>query len=158
MLMRKGEDLTKRYRDNRYAIYVPSLQSGYAQYATRNNKDVRGGDLPSSFRVRDLDFLDPSSQLWSCAYTLYSSGQFDKAQLRNADMIRDRKRGQSVVIGDSGGFQLGTGVIKNRDEQKELNRLATNPAKFVAQWSDNSFNLSKLKLLRKDIRCELGGL
>lgn len=34
-------------------------------------------------------------------YTLYSSGQFDKAQLRNADMIRDRKRGQSVVIGDS---------------------------------------------------------
>lgn len=101
MLMRKGEDLTKRYRDNRYAIYVPSLQSGYAQYATRRNKDVRDGDLPSSFRVRDLDFLDPSSQLWSCAYTLYSSGQFDKAQLRNADMIRDRKRGQSVVIGDS---------------------------------------------------------
>lgn len=147
MLMRKGEDLTKRYRDNRYAIYVPSLQSGYAQYATRKNKDVRDGDLPSNFRVRDLDFLDPSSQLWSCAYTLYSSGQFDRAQLRNADMIRDRKRGQSVVIGDSGGFQLGTGVIKNRDEQKELNRLATNPAKLVAQWQDVGFRRRTLRWL-----------
>ena len=124
MLMLKGEDLTKRYRDNRYAIYIPSLQSGYAQFATKQNRDVRDGDLPNSFRVCDLDFLDPSSQLWSCAYTLYSSGQFDKAQLRNNDMIRDRKRGQSIVIGDSGGFQLGTGVIKNRDEQQALNSLA----------------------------------
>lgn len=147
MLMRKGEDLTKRYRDNRYAIYVPSLQSGYAQYASRKNKDVRDGDLPSNFRVRDLDFLDPKSQLWSCAYTLYSSGQFDKAQLRNADMIRDRKRGQSVVIGDSGGFQLGTGVIKNRDEQRELNRLATNPAKLVSQWQDVGFRRRTLRWL-----------
>lgn len=147
MLMRKGENLTKRYRDNRYAIYVPSLQSGYAQYATRRNKDVRDGDLPSSFRVRDLDFLDPSSQLWSCAYTLYSSGQFDKAQLRNADIVRDRKRGQSVVIGDSGGFQLGTGVIKNREEQKDLNRLATNPAKLVSQWQDVGFRRRTLRWL-----------
>lgn len=147
MLMRKGEDFTKRYRDNRYAIYVPSLQSGYAQYATRQNKDVRDGDLPSSFRVRDLDFLDSKSQLWSCAYTLYSSGQFDKAQLRNADMIRDRKRGQSVVIGDSGGFQLGTGVIKNRDEQRKLNRLATNPAKLVSRWQDVGFRRRTLRWL-----------
>lgn len=147
MLMRKGEDFTKRYRDNRYAIYVPSLQSGYAQYAAKKNKDVRDGDLPSSFRVRDLDFLDPSSQLWSCAYTLYSSGQFDKGQLRNADMIRDRKRGQSVVIGDSGGFQLGTGVIKSREEQKELNRLATNPAKLVTQWKDVGFRRRTLRWL-----------
>lgn len=145
--MRKGEDFTKRYRDNRYAIYVPSLQSGYAQYATRQNKDVRDGDLPSSFRVRDLDFLDSKSQLWSCAYTLYSSGQFDKAQLRNADMIRDRKRGLSVVIGDSGGFQLGTGVIKNRDEQRELNLLATNPAKLVTQWKDVGFRRRTLRWL-----------
>lgn len=145
--MRKGEDFTKRYRDNRYAIYTPSLQSGYAQYATRQNKDVRDGDLPSSFRVRDLDFLDSKSQLWSCAYTLYSSGQFDKAQLRNTDMIRDRKKGLSVVIGDSGGFQLGTGVIKNRDEQRELNRLATNPAKLFTQWKDVDFRRRTLRWL-----------
>jgi hypothetical protein len=147
MLMRKGEDFTKRYRDNRYAIYIPSLQSGYAQYATKQNKDVRDGDLPAGFRVRDLDFLDPSNQLWSCAYTLYSSGQFDKAQLRNTDMIRDRKRGQSVIIGDSGGFQLGTGVIKNRDEQLALNRLATHPAKLVAQWKDVGFRRRTLRWL-----------
>lgn len=147
MLMRKGEDLTKRYRDNRYAIYVPSLQSGYAQYATRRNKDVRDGDLPSSFRVRDLDFLDSKSQLWSCAYALYSSGQFDKAQLRNADIIRDRKRGQSVVIGDSGGFQLGSGAIRNKEEQNALNKLGLNPSKFVAQWSHNSFRRRTLRWL-----------
>ena len=147
MLMRKGEDLTKRYRDNRYAIYIPSLQSGYAQFATKQNRDVRDGELPNSFRVRDLDFLDPSSQLWSCAYTLYSSGQFDKAQLRNNDMIRDRKRGQSIVIGDSGGFQLGTGVIKNRDEQQALNSLATNPSKLVSQWQDVGFRKRTLRWL-----------
>ena len=52
--MRKGEDLTKRYRDNRYAIYIPSLQSGYAQFATKQNRDVRDGDLPKSFEASGI--------------------------------------------------------------------------------------------------------
>lgn len=142
-----SENLTKRYDDNNYAIYVPSLQSGYAQFAVKKDKDVRDGDLPAGFHMRDLNFLDPRSKLWSCGYTLYSSGQFDKSQIRQLDMVRDRKRGESIVIGDSGGFQLGQGVIKNAKEQKDLQELAIDANKLYAQWHDVGFRKRTLRWL-----------
>jgi hypothetical protein len=143
-----SENLTDRYKNNNYAIYVPSLQSGYAQYAVKQNKDVRNGALPRGFRMRDLDFLDPRSKLWSCGYTLYSSGQFDKSQIRQPDMVRDRKRDDnSKVIGDSGGYQLGTGVIKNAEEHRALQELATNRKKLYAQWQDIGFRRRTLRWL-----------
>lgn len=145
--MREGENLTKRYKDNRYAIYVPSLQSPYAQFALKANSDVRSGDLPASFKVRDLDYLNPKSQLWHCGYTLYSSGQFDKAQIRTPDMISERKRKHSVVIGDSGGYQLGSGAIRNSDEKRALNELALYPKRFMTEWQNVGFRRRTLRWL-----------
>ena len=108
-MMRKGEDLTARYKD--YAVYLPSLQQQYAAYPLRKRNTVREGDLPANMQLRDLDFFNPKSQFWHCKYVLYSAGQFDNAFIPTADIVSTRDRANTVVIGDSGGYQIGTGKL-----------------------------------------------
>lgn len=146
-----GPDLKKVYDKRDYAIYLPSLQSPYASFATKREIEVRGGDLPSDFRIKDLDFFNPNSRLWSCGYALYSAGQFTDSQL-GSDIVAYRDRSKSVVIGDSGGFQLGTGKISNVSEKAALDRYATNPAQQVANWHATGFRERTLEFL--DLYCD----
>ena len=102
------ENLTERYAD--YAVYLPSLQKQYATEATRENAEVRDGDLPKGFDVTDLNFFNPNSKLWHCGYTLYSAGQFETPQIKSRDFIDERKSSWiTVVFGDSGGVEVGNG-------------------------------------------------
>lgn len=146
-----GPDLKKVYERQDYAIYLPSLQSPYASFATKHERDVREGDLPSDFRIKDLDFFNPNSRLWSCGYALYSAGQFTDSQL-GSDIVAYRDRSKSVVIGDSGGFQLGTGKISNVAEKAALNRYADNPMQQVANWHAMGFRERTLEFL--DLYCD----
>lgn len=107
--MRKGEDLTTRYKD--YAVYLPSLQQQYAAYPLRKRNTVREGELPKNMQLRDLDFLNPKSSFWHCKYVLYSAGQFDNAFIPQPDIVSTRDPGNTVVVGDSGGYQIGTGKM-----------------------------------------------
>jgi len=107
--MAKGEDLTARYKD--YAVYLPSLQQQYAAYPLRSSATVRDGELPSKMQMKDLNFLDPKSSFWHCKYVLYSAGQFDQAHISKPDIVSTRDQANTVVIGDSGGFQIGTGKL-----------------------------------------------
>jgi len=104
-----GEDFTAQYADR--AVYLPSLQKGYASFPFKDTKSVRNGAVPANFTLKDLDFLNPDSKLWHCPYVLYSAGQFNRAQIRTQDMVTERKAG-TVVLGDSGGYQIGTGKLK----------------------------------------------
>lgn len=146
-----GPDLKKVYDKRDYAIYLPSLQSPYASFATKREIDVRNADLPSDFRVKDLDFFNPNSRLWSCGYALYSAGQFTDSQL-GSDIVAYRDRSKSVVIGDSGGFQLGTGKISNASEKAALDRYANDPAQQVANWHATGFRERTLEFL--DLYCD----
>lgn len=146
-----GPDLKNVYDKRDYAIYLPSLQSPYASFATKREIEVRGGDLPSDFRIKDLDFFNPNSRLWSCGYALYSAGQFTDSQL-GSDIVAYRDRSKSVVIGDSGGFQLGTGKISNVSEKAALDRYATDPAQQVANWHATGFRERTLEFL--DLYCD----
>ena len=146
-----GPDLKKVYDKRDYAIYLPSLQSPYASFATKREIEVRGGDLPSDFRVKDLDFFNSNSRLWSCGYALYSAGQFTDSQL-GSEIVAYRDRNKSVVIVDSGGFQLGQGSITNRNERAALERYATNPAQQVANWHATGFRERTLEFL--DLYCD----
>ena len=114
------ENLTEQYKD--YAVYLPSLQQQYANYATKTNSETNRPSqrIPKNFDTQMLNFLDKDSKLWHCGYTLYSCGQFDKKQIRNRDIVAERNVSDCVVIGDSGGFQLGTGSITSKAELKHL--------------------------------------
>lgn len=125
-------DLTDRYE--KYAVYLPSLQQHYAEFATKDRGDVRQGRIPRNFRPKDLDFLSPDSRLWSCKYALYSSGQFEKAFVTTDDMVANRKRDGVIIVGDSGGYQLGSGAIKSKREKEAIYRYAESPQDFYANW------------------------
>lgn len=103
-----GVNLSAAYDD--YAIYLPSLQQGYATYPLRDASTVKQGDIPKGLHLSDLNFLSTDSNLWHCKYVLYSAGQFNSATITPPDIVSTRSK-NTVVIGDSGGFQIGTGKL-----------------------------------------------
>jgi hypothetical protein len=123
-----GEDLTAQYKDQ--AVYLPSLQQPYAAFPFRDPSTVRDGILPNGFALKDLDFLNPASNLWHCKYALYSAGQFDRAQIRTPDMITERSA-DTVIVGDSGGYQIGTGKLKAVNGWK---KFANDPQYIAQRW------------------------
>lgn len=126
-----GENLTAQYKD--YAIYLPSLQQGYAAFPFGDSSSVRDGDLPKGLKLSDLDFLNPASNLWHCKYVLYSAGQFDRAQIRTPDMVSERGE-DAVVLGDSGGYQIATGKMKAlRGWEKQAN----DPLALERRWLES---------------------
>lgn len=103
-----GVDFSQAYDD--YAIYLPSLQKGYAAYPRRNPKTIDRGDIPKGLKLKDLDYLDSKNSLWHCKYAFYSAGQFSSAVIKTPDIVSTRTAG-TVVVGDSGGYQIGTGQL-----------------------------------------------
>lgn len=124
-----GENLSAQYADQ--AVYLPSLQQGYAAFPFRDLKSVRDGVLPAGLELKDLDFLNPASNLWHCKYVLYSAGQFDRAQIRVPDMVSERNA-DTVVVGDSGGYQIGTGKLK---AVSGWNKYADDGDYIARRWS-----------------------
>lgn len=124
-----GEDLSAQYEDQ--AIYLPSLQQSYAAFPFRDKGSVRDGVLPAGLELKDLDFLNPNSNLWHCKYVLYSAGQFDRAQIRTPDMVTERGP-DTVVVGDSGGYQIATGKLK---AVSGWEKFASDPDYIARRWS-----------------------
>ena len=57
------ENLTEQYKD--YAVYLPSLQQQYANYATKTNSETNRPSqrIPKNFDTQMLNFLDKDSKL-----------------------------------------------------------------------------------------------
>ena len=126
-----GENLSAQYADQ--AVYLPSLQKGYAAFPFQDPKSVRDGVLPAGLKLKDLDFLNPASKLWHCKYVLYTAGQFDTAHISPQDMITERSK-DTVVVGDSGGYQIATGKLPElEDWAKQVN----DPQALERRWLEN---------------------
>jgi hypothetical protein len=101
------------------AIYVPSITPGYAMdvYAQRWNRA-----LPLGVEPGDLNFLDPENKLFRISHALSSAGQA-LGQSRRC-IITERDRANTVIIGDSGGYQIATGnlQINDDDDRQEILR------------------------------------
>jgi len=103
-------DLNESNRD--YAIFLPSISGFYT--GTIAHPETR---VPTGFELGldGLDFLKPQDNYFSYKYGLYSAGhaQLDtaKSDVEEA-MIQQRDRKHSFILGDSGGFQIITGILK----------------------------------------------
>ena len=95
-----------------YAIFLPSISSFYVN--TMVHPDTR---VPEGFELGldGLDFLKPTDSYFSYKWGLYSAGhaKLDVAK-SNAEevMIQQRDRKNTFILGDSGGFQIITGILK----------------------------------------------
>lgn len=108
-----GIDFTKRYRD--YARFTPAISEMYTRFVT--NTDPK---RPCPVPQQDLDFLDPNSNLFHISSSLYSAGQAAKSEklATTADcMVTGRDKGNTIILGDSGGFQIQTGAIKFKGDE-----------------------------------------
>lgn len=109
-------DLGKTQRD--YAIYLPALSSFYVKQLDKMiTKDKAATRVPAGFELGNegLDYLQDQQSYFHYPYTLYSAGhaQLDLNKTDDQEpMVQKRDRSKTLVLGDSGGFQVATGVIK----------------------------------------------
>ena len=111
-----NENLTAVQND--YATFLPAVSSFYSTFIgkQRFGNYVDPARLPMGFTqgVEGLNFFEPEKGYFYYKWGLYSAGHADIDMNRISekdDMFRSRPRnGDSVVVGDSGGFQIGKGV------------------------------------------------
>ena len=133
-------DLNKSNRD--YSIFLPSISGFYV--STIAHPDTR---TPAGFElgIGGLDFLKPKDNYFSYKWGLYSAGhaQLDiaKSDVEEA-MIQQRDKKHTFILGDSGGFQIITGVLKcNWKEFKTDNTLRHKILDWLEHTADYSMTL-----------------
>jgi hypothetical protein len=110
-------NLTPLQKD--YAVYLPAISSFYSTYVAKQRleKFISDERMPVGFDrgIEGMNFLNPEQGYFTYKYGLYSAGhaQLDvvKAQTQES-MIQQRDRGNTMILGDSGGYQIGKGVLK----------------------------------------------
>jgi hypothetical protein len=102
---------------NDYAHFLPALSGFYATYVGKQRFDeyIDKSRIPSNFvnGIESLNYLNPDQGQFKYRWTLYSAGHAELDVNKHSpkeDMIRNRDRSYSWVLGDSGGFQIGKGV------------------------------------------------
>jgi|TARA_R110000851_G_scaffold9350_3_gene34851 hypothetical protein len=110
------KDLTKAQQD--YAYFLPALSGFYATYVGKQRSNPNYVDparIPSNFSngMESLNYLNKQEGEFHYKWTLYSAGHAELDVNKDSpkeDMIRNRDRKNSWMLGDSGGFQIGKGV------------------------------------------------
>jgi hypothetical protein len=107
---------------NDYAHFLPALSGFYATYVGKQRfpDPVKGlyvdpQRVPSNFQngVESLNYLNAQEGAFTYKWTLYSAGHADldtNKIVPKEDMVRNRDRQNTWLLGDSGGFQIGKGV------------------------------------------------
>ena len=106
------------------AVYVPSVTPHYAIYI-HAKKWQRA--LPKGLTAVDLNFLDPNNKLFRISHVMSSAGQ--ALNQKQDCIITKRDRAHTLVIGDSGGYQIARNpqIIKGAgDKLKVLRWLEAN--------------------------------
>jgi hypothetical protein len=138
------DELNKRW-DN-YAVYLPSIQKAYAKIA--NSTTDKNRTLPNGVNLKSLNFLNPKSKLWHFPNALYSVGQFKLGETQG-DIVTNRDIKNTLILGDSGGFQIGKGTLagftalkkcKTADEVCEAWRSAegTKLKQWIVNWLETN--------------------
>jgi hypothetical protein len=114
-------NLTERHEKGQWAVYLPALSGFYTDTLGKiqNKPDyyMPEGRLPKGFEhgAQGIDFLRKDDSYFYYKWCLYSAGHADR-NLQKCDksepMVHGRDKQNTVLVGDSGGFQVATGVIK----------------------------------------------
>ena len=115
-----GINLGKRHDDGKWARYLPAISGFYTTHLGKDLSDptfIPQDRVPAKFEhgIQGLNFLDPKDSYYHYPYGLFSAGHAER-KLNKCDdrepMIHKRDREKTIIVGDSGGYQIATGVIK----------------------------------------------
>ena len=113
------KDLTTSNKD--YSVFLPSISSFYSKFIAQAQKRpdfVTPERMPKGFEygIDGFDFLKPKEETYyNYKWGLYSAGHATRDTAKSdvqEPMIQKRDREKTFILGDSGGFQIATGVIK----------------------------------------------
>ncbi|MES2120499.1 MAG: hypothetical protein V4513_07990 [Pseudomonadota bacterium] len=92
-----------------HALYLPAISETFA-------RSVHRGSLASSLPLTasDLNFLDPNNRHFFYPFALYSAGQAAPANGKEPSpcMVTKRDRAATMIVGDSGGYQIQSNKIE----------------------------------------------
>ena len=91
-----------------FAIYLPAVNKEFAHRVTLELPPDRS--FPKGFDLSDLAFWERKNKLFHYPYVLHSIGQYKVGSSIN-NGITQGGRTDRVLIGDSGGFQIGKGTL-----------------------------------------------
>ena len=135
------DDLTSKQKD--YAVFLPALSGFYATYVGKQRADPNYVDparIPADFEtgIEGLNWLNKEEAYFPYKWALYSAGHaeldINKVSPKE-DMIRNRDRKNSFVVGDSGGFQIGKGVWEGDWKNVNCPKASLKRAQ-VLSWMD----------------------
>lgn len=115
--MKQPVNLTPLQKD--YAVYLPAISSFYSTYIAKQrlSEFVPTDRIPKGFDrgIEGMNFLNPEQGYFYYKYGLYSAGHaqldLNKTMIQDS-MIQQRDRNSTMILGDSGGYQIGKGVLK----------------------------------------------
>lgn len=134
------KDLTTAQKD--YAYFLPATSGFYATFIgkQRYGNYVDPARIPQVWKngVESLNYLEPDKGLFYYDHCLYSAGHANldlTKQDDSEDMFRNRNRGTSWVLGDSGGFQIGKGKWEGDWKDPKCPK-AQKKRELVLKWMD----------------------
>ena len=142
----RQENLTPLQKD--YAVYLPAISSFFSTYVAKQRVEefVPQDRIPKGFDrgIEGMNFLNEEAGYFTYKYGLYSAGhaQLDlQKSMVQESMIQQRDRGKTMILGDSGGYQIGKGVIKfdwqnfEGEEANKVREKILNWLELTADWS-----------------------
>ena len=130
------DNLTAQQSD--YAVFLPAISSFYASYVGRQRTEqyIEPARMPTAIPDMEmLNWLSPQKGLFPYKYSLYSAGHanLDLAKIDpKEDMVRNRDP-NSLMILDSGGFQIAKGVWPGRWADP-ADKAAEKKRRAVLEW------------------------
>jgi len=104
------KNLTETQND--YAVFLPSISGFYGTFVGKQRYEeyVDPKRVPAGIgEVEALNFLNPDKGAFHYKWALYSAGHAELDVNKHSpkeDMVRNRDRDNSWLLGDSGGFQI----------------------------------------------------
>lgn len=126
----------------KWAVFLPALSGFYASYIGKQQagQHVEQSRIPADFEhgIEGLNYLNQEKGYFTYKWSLYSAGHANLDLTKDDPkeyMITKRDRANTLIVGDSGGFQIAKGVWEGnwadpKDPQSEKRRAA------VLKWLD----------------------
>lgn len=141
-------NFTERHEHGGWAKYLPAISGFYATHLGKAAADpdfIPAERVPEKFElgIQGLNFLDKDNSYFSYKWGLYSAGHAERnlTKCDSREPMIHKRSDDTILIGDSGGFQIATGVIKldwatvKGPEGDKLREEILRYLEYTADWS-----------------------